>query len=85
VLHPRVAAVAKRLAGSALRLFKSELLLKRAKGAAMTPYRVDEPAFPVRGAPVTLTAWVALVDVPVEKSCLTFLSIPSHRHLRHGS
>jgi phytanoyl-CoA hydroxylase len=51
----------------------------------MTPYRVDEPAFPVRGAPVTLTAWVALVDVPVEKSCLTFLSIPSHRHLRHGS
>jgi phytanoyl-CoA hydroxylase len=78
VLHSRVAAAAERLAGTDLRLFKSELLVKRAKGATMTPYHVDEPAFPVRGAPVTLTAWVALVDVPVEKGCMTFLS-GSHR------
>ncbi len=42
----------------------------------LTP--VDEPAFPVRGAPVTLTAWVAHVDVPVEKGCMTFHS-GSHR------
>jgi len=77
-LHPRIAAAAERLAGCDLRLFKSELLLKRATGAVMTPWHVDEPAFPVSGAPVTLTAWVALVDVPVEKGCMTFAS-GSHR------
>jgi phytanoyl-CoA hydroxylase len=72
-LHPKITGIAERLAGIPLRLFKSELLLKRDKGSASTPFHVDEPAFPFSGRPVTLTAWVALVDVPVEKGCMIFI------------
>jgi phytanoyl-CoA hydroxylase len=72
-LHPRVTVLAERLAGVPLRLFKTELLRKRAGDSTATPAHVDAMAFPFRGAPVTLTAWVALTDVPVEKGCMTFI------------
>jgi hypothetical protein len=42
-LHPKITGIAERLAGIPLRLFKSELLLKRDKGSASTPFHVDEP------------------------------------------
>lgn len=72
-LHPQVAAIAERLAGVPLRLFKTELLRKRPGDSAGTPPHIDAVAFPFRGAPVTLTAWVALTDVPVERGCMSFL------------
>jgi phytanoyl-CoA hydroxylase len=72
-LHPRVTAIAERLAGGPLRLFKTELLRKRGGDSTGTPGHIDAMAFPFRGAPVTLTAWVALTDVPVERGCMTFL------------
>jgi phytanoyl-CoA hydroxylase len=72
-LHSRVTAIAERLAGVPLRLFKTELLRKRAGDSTATPAHVDAIAFPFRGAPVTLTAWVALTDVPVESGCMTFI------------
>jgi phytanoyl-CoA hydroxylase len=72
-LHPRVAAIAERLAGAPLRLFKTELLRKRGGDSTETPAHIDAMAFPFRGAPVTLTAWVALTDVPVERGCMAFL------------
>ncbi|QDE83703.1 phytanoyl-CoA dioxygenase family protein [Myxococcus xanthus] len=71
-LHPEVTAIAEQLAGRPLRLFKSELLRKEQVGSAPTPVHVDEGAFPISGEPVTLTAWVALVDVPAERGCMTF-------------
>ncbi|WP_426752391.1 phytanoyl-CoA dioxygenase family protein [Myxococcus sp. Y35] len=71
-LHPRVTAIAEQLAGRPLRLFKSELLRKERVGSAPTPVHVDEGALPIHGAPVTLTAWVALVDVPAARGCMTF-------------
>ncbi len=72
VLHPVITAIAERLAGRPLRLFKSELLRKAQVGSAATPLHADEGALPIDGAPVTLTAWVALVDVPEPRGCMTF-------------
>ncbi|GAA2617548.1 phytanoyl-CoA dioxygenase family protein [Actinomadura fulvescens] len=76
-LHPRVTGVAERLAGAPLRLFKSELLRKNG-GSLPTEAHFDEFALPFAGAEVGLTAWVALVDVPVERGCLSFVP-GSHR------
>lgn len=72
-LHPAISAIAEQLAGRPLRLFKTELLRKRAGDSAATPAHLDAPAFPFQDSPVTLTAWVALTDVPVERGCLAFL------------
>lgn len=77
-LHPRITAIAEQLAGESLRMFKTELLLKRVGGSVATPVHVDDVALPFTGKPVTLTAWVALTDVPVERGCMTFLP-GSHR------
>ncbi|MFD0362699.1 phytanoyl-CoA dioxygenase family protein [Nocardia sp. GCM10030253] len=72
-LHPGITGIAERLAGQPLRMFKSELLRKGTTGSTRTPLHIDDPAFPIAGTPVTLTAWVALVDVPVERGCMTFI------------
>ncbi|RBO94053.1 phytanoyl-CoA dioxygenase family protein [Nocardia puris] len=72
-LHPGITGIGARLAGRPLRLYKSELLRKKTSGSAPTPPHADAPAFPIDSAPVTLTAWVALVDVPVERGCMTFV------------
>ncbi|MFC9993897.1 phytanoyl-CoA dioxygenase family protein [Nocardia sp. NPDC127526] len=82
-LHPRITAIAEQLAGRPLRMFKTELLRKRTDGSAATPLHIDAPAFPIGGAPVTLTAWVALTDVPVERGCMSF--IPGSHHWPEGS
>ncbi|OJT20418.1 hypothetical protein BO221_30865 [Archangium sp. Cb G35] len=71
-LHPVITGIAEELAGRPLRLFKSELLRKEGTGSTMTPPHIDEFALPISGAPVTLTAWVALVDVPKERGCMKF-------------
>ncbi|MBB4914275.1 phytanoyl-CoA dioxygenase family protein [Streptosporangium saharense] len=72
-LHPRITAIAERLAGVPLRLFKSELLRKGTAGSALTPLHADAPAIPFSGRPVGLTAWVALTDVPVERGCMSYI------------
>lgn len=81
-LHPRITALAEQLAGCRLRMFKTELLRKASTGSAPTPVHIDGPVFPIDAAPVTLTAWVALVDVPVERGCLTFF--PGSHHWPDG-
>ncbi|WP_285777160.1 phytanoyl-CoA dioxygenase family protein [Microtetraspora sp. NBRC 13810] len=74
--HPRIAEVAETLAGGPLRLFKSDLYRKKAE-STLTPIHHDEVFFPF-SARSALTAWVALVDVPAEKGCLSFIP-GSHR------
>ncbi|MEV6280247.1 phytanoyl-CoA dioxygenase family protein [Nocardia sp. NPDC051832] len=81
-LHPTITGIAEKLAGRQLRLFKSELLRKRSTGGTKTPLHIDAPAFPIGGDAVTLTAWVALVDVPVERGCMTF--VPGSQDWPHG-
>ena len=72
-LHPKITAIAERLAGAPLRMFKSELLRKSVGGSAPTPLHADAPAIPFRGRPVGMTAWVALTDVMVERGCMTYV------------
>jgi len=73
-LHPNIAAVAKRLAGISLRLWHDHILIKPPHNEAPTHFHQDGPYWPHDKRPGhSLSAWVALVDVPVERGCMTFL------------
>ncbi|MFD4946781.1 phytanoyl-CoA dioxygenase family protein [Streptomyces sp. NPDC058239] len=80
-LHPRITAAAEKLAGMPLRIWEGQVLIKRPGESGPTMWHDDLTFAPV-SAPldsrVTLNAWIALVDVPVERGCLTFLP-GSHR------
>ena len=72
-LHPGLATAATQLAGIGLRLWHDQLLMKRPHNRAATEYHQDAPYWPHAGARHSLSAWVALVDVPLERGCMTFL------------
>jgi phytanoyl-CoA hydroxylase len=72
-LHPRITAVARRLAGVPLRLYSSDVLMKKPGKALPTMVHDDEAGLPLAKHQHTLTAWIALVDVPVERGCLSFV------------
>ncbi|MFF8884020.1 phytanoyl-CoA dioxygenase family protein [Streptomyces flaveolus] len=80
-LHPQITAAAEKLAGMPLRIWEGQVLIKRPGESGPTMWHDDLTFAPV-SAPldsrVTLNAWIALVDVPVEKGCLTFIP-GSHR------
>ena len=80
-LHPNVAAIARRLAGVPLRLWHDQILIKEPHAGASTEYHQDQPFWPHASSTNALSAWIALVDVPVERGCMTF--IPGS-HLRQG-
>lgn len=84
-LHPAITAAAKRLAGTPLRIYSTDILLKPAqKELATLPTLVhdDETGLPLDHLEDTLTAWVALADVPVERGCLSY--VPGS-HLRDAA
>ncbi len=73
-LHPNLAAVATKLAAVPLRLWHDHILIKPPQNQAPTHYHQDGPFWPHDQRPgVSLSAWVALVDVPVERGCMTFI------------
>jgi phytanoyl-CoA hydroxylase len=76
--NPRIAALAEALAGVPLRLWHDQVLIKQPKRSTATEFHFDAPYWPHTGAGNWLTAWIALVDVPVERGCMTFLP-GSHR------
>lgn len=76
-LHPRLGAIAEDLAGMPLRLWGGEVLVKRAQEDRPTGLHDDETT-ELLNSRISLNAWIALVDVPVERGCLTFLP-GSHR------
>ncbi|GAA1560581.1 hypothetical protein GCM10009678_49340 [Actinomadura kijaniata] len=78
-LHPGLAAIAARLAGIPLRLWHDQLLIKDPRNGAATEFHQDQPYWPHAGSRHALSAWVALVDVPVDRGCMTF--IPGSQHL----
>lgn len=78
-LHRRLAENARRLAGVPLRLWHDQLLVKQPHNQAPTEPHQDRPYWPHARSRHSLTAWVALVDVPAERGCLTFLP-GSHEH-----
>ena len=72
-LHPNVGAIAERLAGIPLRLWHDHILIKQPHNEAPTEFHQDRPYWPFIKARHTLSAWIALVDVPVERGCMTFI------------
>ncbi|MFH0245580.1 phytanoyl-CoA dioxygenase family protein [Streptomyces sp. HK10] len=71
-LHPRIGAAAEELAGMPLRVWRGDVLLKEPRRSARTNLHDDETFLPF-DTRASLTAWIALVDVPVERGCMTFL------------
>jgi phytanoyl-CoA hydroxylase len=72
-LHPNVAAIAQRLAGVPLRIWHDQTLIKEPHNNAPTEFHQDQPYWPHANSVHALSAWVALVDVPVERGCMTFI------------
>ena len=72
-LHARLAEHATQLAGIPLRLWHDQLLAKKPHNGAATEYHQDAPYWPHAGCRQSLSAWIALVDVPVERGCMTFI------------
>ncbi len=72
-LHANVAGVAERLAGVSLRLWHDHLLIKQPHNNAPTEFHQDQPYWPHANSPNSLSAWIALCDVPVERGCMTFI------------
>lgn len=77
--HPGLAAAATALAGIPLRLWHDQLLMKKPHNHAATEYHQDAPYWPHAQARHSLSAWVALVDVPLERGCMSFLPGQQHR------
>ncbi|MFD2083089.1 Ectoine hydroxylase-related dioxygenase, phytanoyl-CoA dioxygenase (PhyH) family [Actinopolymorpha cephalotaxi] len=72
-LHPRLAGVAEQLAGIPLRIWHDHMLVKEPHNEAATEFHQDRPYWPHDGDRHSLSAWIALVDVPPERGCMTFL------------
>lgn len=78
-LHPVLAGLAAQLAGVPVRVWHDHLLVKPPHNQAATEYHQDRPYWPHATSAHSLSAWVALVDVPPERGCMTFLP-GSHRY-----
>jgi phytanoyl-CoA hydroxylase len=72
-LHRRLAELATRLAGIPLRIWHDQLLVKPPHNNTPTEYHQDAPYWPHADSRHSLSAWIALVDVPVERGCMTFI------------
>src|SRR5204863_6240188 len=77
-LHPNVAAAAEKIAGVKLRLWHDQILIKQPHNNKPTEFHQDQPYWPHANSTNPISAWIALVDVPVERGCMTFLP-GSHR------
>lgn len=78
-LHPRVAEVAEKLSGIPVRIWHDQMLVKEPHNNAATEFHQDRPYWPHTGDQQSLSAWIALVDVPPERGCMTFLPGTQHR------
>ena len=72
--HPNVGAVAEKLAGIKLRLWHDHVLIKHPGKSQPTAYHQDRPFWPHDNADNSLSAWIALCDVPVERGCMSFIT-----------
>ncbi|MFE1290887.1 phytanoyl-CoA dioxygenase family protein [Streptomyces sp. NPDC058751] len=77
-LDPVLATAATALAGVPLRLYHDHLLIKEPHNDAPTEFHQDLPFWPHLDSRHSLSAWVALVDVPARRGCMTFIP-GSHR------
>lgn len=77
-LSPRLGRIAEQLAGFGLRLWHDQMLVKEPHNNAATEFHQDSPYWPHRDGRLPLSAWIALVDVPPERGCMTFLPGTQH-------
>jgi phytanoyl-CoA hydroxylase len=76
--EPRIAAIARRLAGVPLRIWHDQILIKQPKKSTPTEYHQDGCLWPHQNNRNAISAWIALVDVPVERGCMTFIEGSNH-------
>ncbi|MFD0395281.1 phytanoyl-CoA dioxygenase family protein [Streptomyces nogalater] len=57
----------------ALRVYSSDILVKEPKRTLPTLVHDDETGLPLNELSATLTAWIALTDVPVERGCMSYV------------
>lgn len=69
----RLGRIAEQLAGFPLRLWHDQMLVKEPRSNTATEFHQDRPYWPHADDRLPLSAWVALVDVPPERGCMTFL------------
>jgi uncharacterized glyoxalase superfamily protein PhnB len=69
----RLGRIAEQLAGFPLRLWHDQMLVKEPHNNVATEFHQDRPYWPHAGDGLPLSAWIALVDVPPERGCMTFL------------
>jgi phytanoyl-CoA hydroxylase len=72
-LNRRIGAIATRLAGVPLRVWHDHTLIKPPVKSAPTEFHQDGPYWPHINQRNSLSVWIALVDVPVERGCMTFI------------
>lgn len=75
-----LASIATRLAGVPLRLWHDQLLVKAPHNGARTEYHQDAPYWPHENSRHSLSAWIALTDVTVERGCMSFIAGQQARH-----
>ncbi len=71
--HANISAIAEKLAGVPLRLWHDHVLIKQPHNETPTAFHQDQPFWPHSDSPSSISAWVALCDVPVERGCMTFI------------
>lgn len=72
-LDRRLGRIAEQLAGFPLRLWHDQMLVKEPHNNVATEFHQDRPYWPHADDRLPLSAWIALVDVPPERGCMTFL------------
>ncbi|MGI8870767.1 MAG: phytanoyl-CoA dioxygenase family protein [Mycobacteriales bacterium] len=73
-LHPRVAGIAEQLTDRPMRIWHDHMLVKEPRSNRATQFHQDRPYWPHDPASgPSLSAWIALVDVPAERGCMSFL------------
>jgi phytanoyl-CoA hydroxylase len=70
--HPALASLATQLSGIPMRIWHDQLLVKAPHNGARTEFHQDQPYWPHHSRH-SLSAWIALTDVPVERGCMTFI------------
>ena len=72
--HPQVQEAVRRLSGGRrMRLWHDHLLIKRPHNGVASEFHQDEPYWSVERSTFTISAWIALGDVPVERGCMSFI------------
>ncbi|MEQ9461080.1 MAG: phytanoyl-CoA dioxygenase family protein [Phycisphaeraceae bacterium] len=72
-LNKSLGKIAEMLAGVPLRLWHDQLLIKKPKNSAPTEFHQDQPYWPHANSTHPISVWIALVDVPIERGCMTFI------------